>query len=304
LSNSKHGMGWLRDYPDYRDLQLSSEQVRPLLEQALGSSATGLVETHQLKQLELPSAINLQKGFSPIEDQGSIESCTAHVITSIVEYLYQRAFNQQTSCSRLFLYKTTKNLLKTQGNVGVFLRTTIGALRLFGVPPEDYWSYDLTKFDHEPPAFCYAFAANYKALKYVRLDAPHIPPDELLLSIKMQLAAGFPLAFGTVLYDGPLMYANRPETAGQIPFPQSTDKPKGGHALVAVGYDDSMVIKNPKSDIATQGAILIRNSWGTRWGKEGYGWLPYSYIRSSLSVDWWALLSQDWVETSMFGLDF
>jgi C1A family cysteine protease len=302
MLDKDHGTGWIRDYPDHRDFQLSSQTIRPLLEQVMGS-AIELVETHQLQHLELPQYINLQSGFSPIEDQGKIESCTAHVITSIAEYLYQKAFNQQSSCSRLFLHKITKNLLKTRGNVGVFLRTTIGALKLFGVPPEEYWSYDINKFDDEPPAFCYAFAANYKALKYIRLDTPDVRPDELLQTIKLQLAAGFPLAFGTVLFDGAILYARRPETAGQLPHPHSTDKPKGGHALVAVGYDDSMVIKHPKSEISTQGAILVRNSWGTGWGKGGYGWLPYSYIKSGLSVDWWALLSQDWVDTGMFGLN-
>jgi C1A family cysteine protease len=266
-------------------------------------SAVELIESHQLQRLDLPGYINLQDGFTPIEDQGRIKSCTAHVITSIAEYLYQKAFNQQTSCSRLFLYKITKNLLKTKGNIGVFLRTTIGALKLFGVPPEEYWTYDIAKFDDEPPAFCYAFAANYKALKYVRLDTPSVQPNELLQTIKMELAAGFPLAFGTVLFDGAIVHARRPETAGQLSHPHSTDKPKGGHALGAVGYDDSMVIKHPKSEFSTQGAILVRNSWGTGWGKEGYGWLPYSYIKSGLSVDWWALLSQDWVDTGMFGLN-
>ncbi|GAB4379131.1 MAG: C1 family peptidase [Elainellaceae cyanobacterium] len=303
MFDNTHGTGWIRDYPDHRDFQLSSAAIRPLLEQVMGSSVD-LVASKQWQDVQLPGYVSLKDDFSPIEDQGKLETCTAHVVTAIAEYLYRRAFNEQTACSRLFLYKTTKNLLKTRGNVGVFLRTTIGALKLFGVPPEEYWSYDINKVDEEPPAFCYAFAANYKALKYVRLDTPDVQADNLLQAIKVQLAAGIPLAFGTVLFDGPILQARRPETAGQIPHPHSTDKPKGGHALVAVGYDDSMVIKNLKSnDIQTQGAILVRNSWGTSWGKEGYGWLPYSYIKSGLSVDWWALLSQDWVDTGMFGLN-
>lgn len=301
---SNHGTGWIRDYPDFRDLEFSSDSVRPLLELALGSSAVELVEAHKLQRLKLPTSANLQEDFTPIEDQGKIECCTAHVVTSIAEYLCKKANNEQASYSRLFLYKVTKNLLKTKGNVGVFLRTTIGAVRLFGLPPEEYWPFDVAKHDEEPPAFCYAFASNYKALKYVRLDAPGIPPDELLKTIKLQLAAGFPLAFGTVLFDGPIAHSNSTKTPGQIPFPHSKDQSKGGHAMVAVGYDDSIVIQNPKSEVATTGAIRIRNSWGTGWGEEGYGWLPYAYISSNLSVDWWALLSQDWVKTGEFGLNF
>ncbi|HEY9878640.1 MAG TPA: C1 family peptidase [Leptolyngbyaceae cyanobacterium] len=303
IASRQHGMGWIRDYPDHRDLRLTSSTVRPLLEMVMGRSAK-LVEDRQLKKLDLPPFVDLRNGFSPVEDQGRIESCTAHVVTSIAEYLEQKTSQEYRHRSRLFLYKTTKNLLKVQGNVGVFLRTAMGALRLFGLPPEEYWPYDVSQLDAEPPAFCYAFAANYKAIQYVRLDTPEVYDDELLLAIKTQLAAGFPLAFGTMLFDAPLSYASRPDTLGQMPYPANSDRPLGGHAMVAVGYDDSLTIEHFKpGGIKSKGAILVRNSWGPGWGKEGYGWLPYSYIQKGLSVDWWVLLKQDWVDTGVFGLN-
>jgi len=41
---------------------------------------------------------------------------------------------------------------------GAFLRTTMQAMVLFGVPPEEYWKYNIGSFDVEPSAFCYAYA--------------------------------------------------------------------------------------------------------------------------------------------------
>jgi len=71
---------------------------------------------------------------------------------------------------------------------------------------------------------------------------------------------------------------------------------------VAVGYDDAKKITNTINNKATTGALLIRNSWGTGWGDNGYGWLPYDYILNRLALDFWSLLSMEWVDTKKFGI--
>ena len=64
----------------------------------------------------------------------------------------------------------------------------------------------------------------------------------------------------------------------------------GGHAVCAVGYDDSKVIVNPSNQKSSKGALLIRNSWGSSWGDNGYGWLPYDYVLTGLASDWCLLM--------------
>ncbi|MDH7514071.1 MAG: C1 family peptidase [Clostridiales bacterium] len=88
--------------------------------------------------------------------------------------------------------------------------------------------------------------------------------------------------------------------SGKIPFPSLRDKIEGGHAVVAVGYDDRMKIKNRYGDKETVGALFIRNSWGRSWGEEGYGWLPYEYVLRGLAEDFWSVLKKEWIDTGQF----
>jgi len=298
----KLGMGWLPDYPDFRDYTVEQDKVAPRLK-LLGQkdSVKAMLKKVGVKavKVSLPVSVDLRAWCSPIEDQGRLGSCTAHAGVGIMEYFERRAFGKHIDASRLFLYKTTRNILHWTGDTGAFLRTTMGALVLFGVPPEEYWQYIITDFDKEPPSFCYAFAQNYQAITYYRLDSPGTPPNMLLDQIKTYLAAALPSMFGFTVYSS----ISQAAKTGKIPYPTPGERILGGHAIVAVGYDDNMKIKNTNPGaVETIGALLIRNSWGTGWGSGGYGWLPYEYVLKGLAIDWWSLLKNEWVDTGEFKL--
>jgi C1A family cysteine protease len=274
----KRAMGWQRDVPDFRDYSPEHKNIAELLRKS---------KAVKPPKAGIPARCDLSKWCSPVEDQDSIGSCTAHAGVGLIEYYERRAFGRHLDASRLFLYKVARNLLHWKGDTGAWLRTTMKAMVLFGVPPEEYWPYDISKYDKEPNAFCYAFAQNYQSIRYYRLDTPNLKTDKLLSRLQGFLAAGYPLMFGFTVYN----FGNK---NGDIDFPGPNDSTQGGHAVMAVGYDNSRKIGKEK------GAVKIRNSWGTDWGQGGYGWLPYRYIEEGLAVDFWSLFKKEYVDTEQF----
>ena len=302
MNGQKKGMGWIPDYPDIRDYTMETAEVREILiGRGSGEKAVkrgGPARRARRPRASPPGKVDLREWCSAVEDQGMLGSCTANAGAGVIEYYERRAFGKHVEASRLFLYKVTRNLMKIRGDTGAYLRTTIGAMVLFGVPPEEYWPYtdNLQDFDKEPPAFCYSFAQNYKTIKYYRHDPPSASPEAVLQRIKAYLAAGHPVMFGFTVYSS----IEQASDSGKIPFPSLRDRIEGGHAVMAVGYDDKLKIRNRFGGDETTGALLIRNSWGKGWGEDGYGWLPYEYVLRGLAEDFWSVLKKEWIDTGQF----
>jgi len=100
---------------------------------------------------------------------------------------------------------------------------------------------------------------------------------------KSLLASGLPCGFGFVVPSSLSTDARITDSSSAI---------HGGQAVIAVGFDDNMRIASHK------GALLIRSSWGSGWGEEGFGWLPYEFVRKSKASDFWSALKVDWAASA------
>lgn len=226
--------------------------------------------THFSGTQQLPSKVDLHAACPPVYDQGELGSCTANALAAAVDFERNRQKLPFLNPSRLFVYYNERAIEGTvEQDSGATLRDGMKSIATQGVCPETMWPYNIDQFVQKPAASCYVTAAQHKALQYSRLsqDVP---------SMKSCLAAGFPFAFGFTVYQS--FETDAVSKTGKVPMPGVTEKALGGHAVLAVGYSD-----------ASQ-RFLVRNSWGSSWGINGYFTMPYEYLTNSdLADDLWTV---------------
>lgn len=172
--------------------------------------------------------------------------------------------------SRLFLYYNERAMEgTTDSDPGAQIRDGIKSVASQGDCPEDLWPYNISKFREKPTKICYEQARKYKAVQYQRLS-------RILNQFKGCLMSGYPFVFGFTVYES--FEGDQVKQTGHLAMPSPGEKPVGGHAVMAVGYDDS------------NQWFIVRNSWGNTWGMNGYFTMPYSYLLDeNLSDDFWTI---------------
>jgi C1A family cysteine protease len=215
----------------------------------------------------LPVRFNLRGLCSPVVDQGTIGSCTANAIGSgLLEYLQLRAKRALVPVSRLFLYYEERKAEGTIGtDAGACIRDGMQVCQQEGCAPEADWMYDITKFTEAPPQQAYVDAGKIKISSYSRVQD--------LLFAKASIAEGFPVVLGINVFES--FETSAVASHGVVPMPGGQEQCLGGHAVLAVGYDDYYK------------ALCVRNSWGTGWGDAGYFYLPYDYWTAGNVTDAW-----------------
>lgn len=227
---------------------------------ALAKSAIEELSPEQITAM--PAKFDFSGSIMAIHDQGRLGSCTAQSITQAMEYkLFQKEAYQ--TLSPLFLYYNERKLMGTiKEDSGASLSDGIKAICTWGVCLESLWTYsdDMKKFMVKPSKEAYENAKNYMGLDSIKTSYVNYS----LESIKYRLSQGIPVVFGIYVY--PSFESQDAEKTGKIPMPSARERTLGGHALMFTGYNDE-----------TQ-EFKFANSWGKKWGDNGFGYLKYDYV--------------------------
>jgi C1A family cysteine protease len=256
-------LGWVRDLPDPRDRMYSA----PL----------GLLQ-------QLPPSADLRPQCPPVYDQGRIGSCTANAIAGAIQFDRLKSGESPDFVpSRLFIYYNERAIEgKVAYDAGAQIRDGIKSVAQLGVCPETEWTYDDTpaesdggpfppgaKEAQKPSPDCYRTALQYTAVQYQRLT-------QVLSQLKGCLADGYPFVLGITVF--PSFWAPGGGQQTVTPMPSANEAPVGGHAVLAVGYDDA------------KSWFIVRNSWGPTDADNGYFYLPYAYpMDPQLASDFWTI---------------
>lgn len=200
-----------------------------------------------------PPLGDLRARLRPAGDQGRRGTCVAFAVTAIHEA--HRGTDGDNDIpedlAEEVLFWGAKQI---DGDLADGTRFTSAdvALQRWGQPLEALWPYD-DRRDHRAASYQAPAAAvdpvncHTSALRPLSVDAD---------AVRQELDAGLPVVIGIPVWDG-LRHA----AAEPLPAPDPADIYPTRHAVVAVGHDPSA------------GTVLIRNSWGPRWGTDGHLWI-------------------------------
>ena len=213
----------------------------------------------------LPRALDYSSEIKFVRDSGPEGSVVGLALATALESQIAKATKKQQKISARYIYYAARKAagFDLNSDSGAQIKDGITVLSSVGAVMEDVWPYRAGKFAEKPPAVV------EKAERFRITDArPLATVDDL----KHALKENGPVVAGITVFEGAM--TEEASKTGVIPLPTKKEQIVGGHAIVIVGYDDE------------KRRLRFVNSWGKQWGEQGFGYLPYEYVKKYMSDAW------------------
>ena len=221
-----------------------------------------------LKEIQsVTNIIDYTADMSTVKNQGNLGSCVGFAVVAMKEWQEQQEHLLELTegknykrkvkhydLSEQWLYYKCKEIDSWPGEEGTSIRYAMKILNKVGVPCESAWPYD-DSYKGKPKRWAKLVSKWSLGGEYLRLDTPE--------NIINSLGTNGPLPIGVGVFLE-MFYAT---SDGIVSYPKDPNTCYGGHAICLVGW-------NPETRM-----FKFKNSWGTSWGENGYGYLPYDYIK-------------------------
>lgn len=200
-------------------------------------------------------SIDLRKEYDTIRDQERTQACVGFAISHYLETIFKK-YNPRYNISPLYnWYYAKKKHGWEKENKGVWIRYGVNSIRQQGMVNFNLMPYHATTYLNPPSSLAEQNAIEWKNLITTnRLAYYNIQFSNIISSLK----DGYPVLFGSWLNNS--FYGN---TTGII---KNTTPNSYAHAMLIMGYDQPT------------NCFLVANSWGRRWGNNGYCFVPMKYL--------------------------
>ena len=215
---------------------------------------------------QLPERVSLEQYAPSPGDQGQQGSCVGWGSTYCARTVLEAVATKQDPNQLKFSPAFTYNQIGLEGCQGTYIDRAMDLLTEKGGVAFNEFPYDENSCSKVPDNRVMQEASQFKMKGAQRLS---ISGDDYTCdvnAIRENLAHNAPVVIGMSV-GGSFMQDMEGQDAW-IPTDNDYNKSGfGGHCMCIIGYDDY------KFD--NDGAFLIQNSWGPKWGKNGRAWVSY-----------------------------
>jgi hypothetical protein len=228
----------------------------------------------------LPVAVNLSEYLLSYPIALFAAACPSSIVcTMLVEYFNYRCSGLVEPLCATFVTRTVAAL--GRGNCSG-IRANLKAIRKFGIPAISMCESSNSKQGSFTNPIQFGYADEFRTMHYVRLGN-QVNAASPVPILKSWLAGGFPIAFG-------FSVPSSLDCNGYIDYRPTFDSIQGGHAALLVGFDDKQLS-------ASRGAFRVYCPWGSDWGDQGIGWLPYAFVERRMALDFWTIIKPEWASS-------
>lgn len=275
---------------------LISEEYKSTLDNFYAEVNPSTLDLEKLS--DLPKRVDLKDVMTPVKDQGDRGTCTFFVAMALTESAIKRKMKIDVNLSEEYSNYSTKADGYASNREASSTRRNLRAavINKKGFLLERDWPYQPSWFGAKAPCIeneaggkdtpkeCYSHNAPSEKIMEQLISGDNFVTEgeeitttndliKTLADSKMPVGITMPMNPKGWGDDGVVQYTKELRQ-------ECLDTPSecGSHAVTITGYDMDKKV------------FFIRNSWGKKWGQNGYGTIPfevidlYAYIDSSASI--------------------
>jgi C1A family cysteine protease len=210
------------------------------------------------------------QGLLRVENQGSIGSCQGASLTENAEFCYAVLTGRVMQFSKMFSYIESQKANNIRTDSGSTLSGGTKASRESGFCPES-----IAPYPSRYPGWSWVTdAMKREAAKYKLQSHTEIKQEQ---AVRQYIGSGLGIVQIGISWNRSMT----PDSNGCIRSFSAGGG--GGHAVVFCGYAPNSYVGQQ----STKGYwYLLKNSWGTQWGRGGFAWVDPTAVAQMLMHQW------------------